>query len=170
VLDTAKRCKRREKTREKVKMACRAKQKTIHVRVAARGNPGSNSHPSGSRSMAGPNFRLTNLASTKLLLHSLKYPHQTVNGVFLGRPSETDPYHHHRRRGPSPTPLDESQSYDGGRARVGVFSPPFAFPFVPVPTDSRVSCVLCGARPPIMPAGISFMWLDTTRHPRVLAT
>jgi hypothetical protein len=72
-------------------MACRAKQKTVHVRVAARGNPGSNSHPSGSRSMAGPNFRLTNLASTKLLLHSLKYPHQTVNGVFLGRPSETDP-------------------------------------------------------------------------------
>ncbi|KAI0282396.1 hypothetical protein BC826DRAFT_921887 [Russula brevipes] len=41
--------------------------------------------------MAGPNFRLTNLASTKLLLHSLKYPHQTVNGVFLGKPSETDP-------------------------------------------------------------------------------
>ncbi|KAI0290250.1 hypothetical protein BC826DRAFT_553889 [Russula brevipes] len=41
--------------------------------------------------MSGPNFRLTNLASTKLLLHSLKYPHQKVNGVFLGKPSETDP-------------------------------------------------------------------------------
>ncbi|KAI0290254.1 hypothetical protein BC826DRAFT_913514 [Russula brevipes] len=41
--------------------------------------------------MAGPNFRLTNLASTKILLHALKYPHQKVNGVFLGRPSETDP-------------------------------------------------------------------------------
>jgi hypothetical protein len=41
--------------------------------------------------MFGPNFRLTDLACTKILLHSLKYPHQTVNGVFLGKPSETDP-------------------------------------------------------------------------------
>ncbi|KAH9966293.1 UPF0172-domain-containing protein [Russula compacta] len=34
--------------------------------------------------MASPLFRLTDLAYTKLILHALKYPHQTINGVLLG--------------------------------------------------------------------------------------
>ncbi|KAI0284169.1 hypothetical protein BC826DRAFT_1109804 [Russula brevipes] len=40
--------------------------------------------------MAGPNFRLTNLASTKSSSIP-QIPAPEVNGVFLGKPSETDP-------------------------------------------------------------------------------
>jgi len=35
-------------------------------------------------SIPGPGFHLADLAYTKLILHTLKYPHQTVNGVLLG--------------------------------------------------------------------------------------
>ena len=37
--------------------------------------------------MSSPSFQLADLAYTKLVLHALKYPHQTVNGVLLGAPS-----------------------------------------------------------------------------------
>ncbi|KAH9052796.1 UPF0172-domain-containing protein [Lactarius vividus] len=39
--------------------------------------------------MSSPSFQLADLAYTKLILHALKYPHQTVNGVLLGTPSQS---------------------------------------------------------------------------------
>jgi hypothetical protein len=36
--------------------------------------------------MSSPNFRLEDLAYAKIILHALKHPHQTVNGVLLGSP------------------------------------------------------------------------------------
>jgi len=56
------------------------------VRVPAGGAPGGcpNPHPSGYRGMSAPHFHLADLAYTKIILHALKYPHQTVNGVLLG--------------------------------------------------------------------------------------
>jgi hypothetical protein len=53
---------------------------TASVRGSGRGNP----NPHGPVFHAMPNFRLEDLAYGKLLLHALKYPHQTVNGVFIG--------------------------------------------------------------------------------------
>jgi len=48
---------------------------------------GNNPHTPGPiRGMASPNFRLEDLAYAKIILHALKYPHQTVNGVLLGSP------------------------------------------------------------------------------------
>jgi len=38
------------------------------------------------RVMSSPNFRLEDLAYAKIILHALKHPHQTVNGVLLGSP------------------------------------------------------------------------------------
>lgn len=40
--------------------------------------------------MACPTFRLEDLAYAKIILHALKYPHQTVNGVLLGSPPSSD--------------------------------------------------------------------------------
>ena len=37
--------------------------------------------------MSSPSFRLADLAYTKLILHALKHPQQTVNGVLLGVPA-----------------------------------------------------------------------------------
>ena len=34
--------------------------------------------------MSAPNFRLNDLAYTKIICHALKYPHKTVNGLLLG--------------------------------------------------------------------------------------
>ena len=34
--------------------------------------------------MSGPNFHLNDLAFTKVICHSLKYPHNKVNGLLLG--------------------------------------------------------------------------------------
>ncbi len=39
--------------------------------------------------MSSPSFQLADLAYTKLILHALKHPHQTVNGVLLGISSTT---------------------------------------------------------------------------------
>ncbi|KAF8262910.1 UPF0172-domain-containing protein [Lactarius quietus] len=39
--------------------------------------------------MSGPNFQLSDLAYTKIILHALKHPHQTVNGVLLGGLSQS---------------------------------------------------------------------------------
>lgn len=50
----------------------------------ARNHPSPNSHPGGYRGMSSPNFRLNDLAYTKIICHALKYPHKTVNGLLLG--------------------------------------------------------------------------------------
>ncbi|KAH9961775.1 hypothetical protein BC827DRAFT_1267441 [Russula dissimulans] len=52
------------------------------VQIPTAGTPGGcqNPYPPGSRRM----FHLTDLAYAKIILHALKYPHQTVNGVLLG--------------------------------------------------------------------------------------
>ena len=52
-------------------------------------NGNNNSHTRPIRGMASPNFRLEDLAYAKIILHALKYPHQTVNGVLLGSPSSS---------------------------------------------------------------------------------
>lgn len=39
------------------------------------------------RCMSSPSFQLADLAYTKIILHALKHPHQTVNGVLLGAPA-----------------------------------------------------------------------------------
>ena len=36
------------------------------------------------RCMSSPSFQLADLAYTKIILHALKHPHKTVNGVLLG--------------------------------------------------------------------------------------
>ena len=54
------------------------------------GRPDQNNNsrrPRPIRGMASPNFRLEDLAYAKIILHALKYSHQTVNGVLLGSPS-----------------------------------------------------------------------------------
>jgi hypothetical protein len=57
-------------------------------------NPARGSSPAvrtGARiqGMSSPSFQLADLAYTKLILHALKYPHQTVNGVLLGAHSQS---------------------------------------------------------------------------------
>ena len=42
------------------------------------------------RVISSPKFRLEDLAYAKIILHALKYPHQTVNGVLLGSPPSSD--------------------------------------------------------------------------------
>ena len=39
--------------------------------------------------MSSPSFQLADLAYTKIILHALKHPHRTVNGVLLGAPSQS---------------------------------------------------------------------------------
>ena len=51
--------------------------------------PGRGSSPAQIRGMSSPCFQLADLAYTKLILHALKYPHQTVNGVLLGTLSQS---------------------------------------------------------------------------------
>ena len=55
------------------------------------------------RFMSSPSFQLADIAYTKIILHTLKHPHQTVNGVLLGVPAagrtidivDTVPLQHH---------------------------------------------------------------------------
>lgn len=66
--------------------ACKSRSR-IQPGRAPNGSPTGNSHPPRPiRVMAGPTFRLENLAYAKIILHALKHPHQTVNGVLLGSP------------------------------------------------------------------------------------
>jgi len=61
-----------------------AKTRFATVTVRGTGRGASNPRPPVFHAMASPNFRLEDLAYGKLILHALKYPHQTVNGVFIG--------------------------------------------------------------------------------------
>ncbi|KAN0135133.1 UPF0172 domain containing protein [Lactarius tabidus] len=45
------------------------------------------SEPGQFRCMLSPSFQLADLAYAKIILHALKHPHQTVNGVLLGAPA-----------------------------------------------------------------------------------
>lgn len=60
---------------------------TRRTRIPGRDTAGGSS-PARIRGMTSPNFQVADLAYTKLILHALKYPHQTVNGVLLGAPSQ----------------------------------------------------------------------------------
>lgn len=62
----------------------------IPARVSGSNNSSSNPHGADRRGvlgMSGLTFQLADLAYTKLIIHALKYPHQTVNGVLLGSSS-----------------------------------------------------------------------------------
>lgn len=62
----------------------------VPVAVTVRNSASGSSSGSGRiRRMASPSFQLSDLAYTKIILHALKHPHQTVNGVLLGAPSQT---------------------------------------------------------------------------------
>src|SRR6267142_1286571 len=61
-----------------------AKTRVAAVTVRGTGRGGPNPRRPVFHAMANPNFRLEDLAYGKLILHALKYPHQTVNGVFIG--------------------------------------------------------------------------------------
>ena len=53
-------------------------------------NPGGGSSSAGRfHGMASPSFQLDDLAYTKIILHALKHPHQTINGVLLGPLSQS---------------------------------------------------------------------------------
>jgi ER membrane protein complex subunit 8/9 len=73
--------------------------------------------------MASPTFHLADLAYAKLILHALKYPHQSVNGVLLGSSSAPDtvqvvdavPLQHHW------TSLSPMMEIGLGMVRVNLF-------------------------------------------------
>lgn len=78
-------CRRAHNARKKSKMTkFKNSHKQSRVAIAAGRNHSSpNPHPGGFRGM----FRLNDLAYTKLIVHALKYPHKTVNGLLLGQHS-----------------------------------------------------------------------------------
>ena len=68
----------------------KAQEKMPHrnpVRVPLRGPPCPDPHRNGFSGMSAPHFHIADLAYAKIVLHALKYPHQTVNGVLLGSTS-----------------------------------------------------------------------------------
>jgi hypothetical protein len=69
--------------------------------------PSSDLHLPGFRSMSSPIFRLKDLAYTKLIIHALKYPRESVNGLLLGQLEASNapidivdavPLQHHRTK------------------------------------------------------------------------
>jgi hypothetical protein len=111
---------------------------------------------SGFIGISSPNYHLEDLAYAKLILHALKYPHQTVNGVLLGHPPSSGivvivdavPLQHHW------TNLSPMMEVGLGMVRSTFFSRPF---FSSTSAESRMVCTLCGCRPPTMPIVVGFM-------------
>src|SRR5712691_9440182 len=136
---------------------------------APNGDPKSQPPSRPLRVMASPNFRLEDLAYAKIILHALKYPHQTVNGVLLGSPPssgcvtivDTVPLQHHW--------TNLSPMMEVGLGMVRSVVSPILF-FLLRRLSQRLSCILCGRRPPIMPIVVVFKWLGTTRRQSALAT
>ena len=142
--------------------------KSNRVHVTARG-PRSNdprSHPPGVVH-AMTSFQLQDLAYAKVIIHALKYPHRTVNGVLLGHPPSSGtvvivdavPLQHHWIN------LSPAMEVGLGMVRSASFLSSFS-----TLTELRISYPLCGHRLPIMPTVAGFMSLDTTRHQSTSAT
>jgi hypothetical protein len=117
-----------------------------------RGGPPQPPRPYGMATL--PKFQLQDLAYAKIIIHALKYPHQTVNGVLLGHPPSSGivvivdavPLQHHW------TNLSPTMEVGLGMVR----SASFLSSFSPL-TGLRMSYPLCGHRLPIMPIVAGFM-------------
>ncbi len=105
-----------------------------HVHAYVTKVPGRAPRPPGIPSRSGfigissPNYHLEDLAYAKLILHAVKYPHQTVNGVLLGHPPSSGivvivdavPLQHHW------TNLSPMMEVGLGMVRSTFFSVPFS--------------------------------------------
>jgi hypothetical protein len=130
----------------------RVRRTVVPIQVAGPSLPPPPPPPPVFHAMTSPNFRLEDLAYAKLVLHALKYPHRTVNGVLLGHPPSSGtvvivdavPLQHHW------TNLSPMMEVGLGMVRS-------ASSLSSSLIESRMFYTLRGCRPLIMPKVVGFM-------------